>query len=235
MIVTLVTGLMASVAHVVTGPDHLAAVTPLAIEQRKKSWVIGLLWGLGHTLGMLLIGGLFLLFRELLPVEYVSRNSEFIIGLLLILIGGLAIGRTFIRHRHHVRAHPHVHTNPFVFAHIHKHDHAHRSDHKHTHHEVPRQQSALALGVGVVHGFAGFSHLFALLPSLAFPSLGETVLYLLTFAFGTILTMVLYSILMGLVAHRTFMSESPGFNRWLTYSGGFLAIAVGIWWLINPF
>jgi ABC-type nickel/cobalt efflux system permease component RcnA len=234
MIATLITGLMASIAHVVTGPDHLAAVTPLAIEQRKKSWVIGLLWGLGHTLGMLMIGGLFLLFRELLPVEFISRHSEFIIGLLLILIGGMAIGRTVIRHRHHVRAHPHVHTNPFVFAHIHKHDHAQRSDHKHTHPEGPKQLYLLALGVGIVHGFAGFSHLFALLPSLAFPSLAETVIYLLTFAFGTILAMVLYSIVLGSLAQRTFIAENPGFNRWLTYTGGFMAVAVGIWWLINP-
>lgn len=40
---TVLTGFIASVAHVVTGPDHLAAVTPLAIDTRKKSWVIDVL------------------------------------------------------------------------------------------------------------------------------------------------------------------------------------------------
>ena len=65
---TLLTGFIASVAHVVTGPDHLAAVTPLAIDSRKKSWTIGLSWGIGHTVGMILIGLLFILFKEFLPV-----------------------------------------------------------------------------------------------------------------------------------------------------------------------
>jgi len=63
---TILTGFIASVAHVVTGPDHLAAVTPLAIDSRKKSWIVGLSWGLGHTLGMLLIGLLFVLFNSTL-------------------------------------------------------------------------------------------------------------------------------------------------------------------------
>ncbi|MBK6962966.1 MAG: hypothetical protein IPH20_03270 [Bacteroidales bacterium] len=61
---TFLTGFIASIAHVVTGPDHLAAVTPLAIDSRKKSWIIGFSWGLGHTTGMLLIGLLFVLFKK---------------------------------------------------------------------------------------------------------------------------------------------------------------------------
>jgi len=78
-----ITGFIASMAHVVTGPDHLAAVTPLAIDSRKKSWIIGFSWGLGHTIGMLLIGGLFILFKEFLPVEAISKHSETVIGFLL--------------------------------------------------------------------------------------------------------------------------------------------------------
>ena len=81
------TGFVASVAHVVTGPDHLAAVTPLAIDSRKKSWMIGFSWGLGHTIGMLLIGFLFILFKQYLPIEAISKHSDTVIGVLLIGIG----------------------------------------------------------------------------------------------------------------------------------------------------
>ena len=84
---TFLTGFIASIAHVVTGPDHLAAVTPLAIDSRKKSWLIGFSWGLGHTLGMLFIGGLFILFKEYLPIEAISKYSDKVIGMLLIGIG----------------------------------------------------------------------------------------------------------------------------------------------------
>ena len=33
----LTAGILASVLHVITGPDHLAAVTPFAIEIKEKS------------------------------------------------------------------------------------------------------------------------------------------------------------------------------------------------------
>ena len=84
---TFLTGFIASVAHVATGPDHLAAVTPLAIDSRKKSWMIGFSWGFGHTVGMLLIGALFLVFKEFLPIEAISKHSDTAIGFLLIGIG----------------------------------------------------------------------------------------------------------------------------------------------------
>ena len=40
-------GIAASVLHVISGPDHLADFTPLAIETRRKVWKIGLFWVLG--------------------------------------------------------------------------------------------------------------------------------------------------------------------------------------------
>ena len=53
-------GIIAAMLHVIAGPDHLAAVTPFAIESKKKAWKVGLFWGVGHLLGMLFIGVLFL-------------------------------------------------------------------------------------------------------------------------------------------------------------------------------
>ncbi|MDO8898922.1 MAG: hypothetical protein Q7V19_14830, partial [Bacteroidales bacterium] len=86
-------GIFASVLHVVSGPDHLAAVTPLAIDNKLKAWIIGLGWGLGHTAGMLLIGVLFIFFKNVLPIEAISEYSEFAVGLILIAIGVWALWR----------------------------------------------------------------------------------------------------------------------------------------------
>ena len=36
----LTAGLIASILHVITGPDHLAAVMPFAVESKKKAWKI---------------------------------------------------------------------------------------------------------------------------------------------------------------------------------------------------
>jgi len=87
MFLTFLLGIVASATHVMTGPDHLAAVTPLAIENKKKSWIIGISWGIGHTIGLLLIGALFYLFREVFPVKIISEYSEIIVGIILIIIG----------------------------------------------------------------------------------------------------------------------------------------------------
>ena len=55
-------GLAAGLLHVFSGPDHLAAVAPLAADERSRpQWRAGLQWGLGHTVGVLLIAGLLLL------------------------------------------------------------------------------------------------------------------------------------------------------------------------------
>ena len=283
--ITFLTGFIARMAHVATGPDHLAAVTPLAIDSRKKSWIIGLLWGVGHTLGMLLIGLLFILFKELLPIESISKYSEMVIGFLLIGIGSWALIRMYLRHSHGYKPHGHFHTRPFLYAHIHKHDHPeppvvdhhphyehsripdpafpfHTHDHQHVHHHqhgrdghLPdagfvihdrhpadhghkvsvKQNGFSALMIGIIHGFAGFSHLFALLPSLALPTLTASFIYIVAFAAGTIITMIAFAFILGLVAFRSEVKQQQVFLKWFSISGAFLAIAIGVLWIVHPF
>ena len=97
---TLLLGIIASATHVITGPDHLAAVTPLAIENKKRSWIIGISWGIGHTTGLLLIGILFYLFRDFIPVKLISEYSEIIVGVILITIGLWAFYKLSNKHLH---------------------------------------------------------------------------------------------------------------------------------------
>ena len=239
---TFVTGFIASIAHVVTGPDHLAAVTPLAINSRKKSWMIGFSWGLGHTIGMLMIGILSIFFKQYLPVEAISKHSDTVIGILLIGIGIWAILRAYLHHSHGNHPHSHFHTRPFLYAHIHKHTHSadpdhtelSAGDHEHIHTGTVRQNAFTALFIGIIHGFAGFSHLFALLPSLALPTLMASVVYVAAFATGTILTMILFAFILGVVAFKAVVKDKQIFLKWFTLTGGFLAICIGILWIIHP-
>ena len=280
---TFLTGFIASIAHVATGPDHLAAVTPLAIDSRKKSWLVGFSWGLGHTIGMLLIGLLFVLFRDLLPVEAISRHSDTVIAFLLIGIGIWALIRMYRQHSHGYLPHAHFHTTPFLYAHIHKHTHleghsaGHNRDlppsqkqdhtsisqtqdgtqyhpdgrifykgavihnrrpvdanHGHKHLGKVRQNAFSAFLIGVIHGFAGFSHLFALLPSLALPTLMASVIYVVAFASGTILTMVFFALILGFIAHKSVVKDKQTFLKWFSVSGAILAIVIGLLWIIHP-
>jgi hypothetical protein len=80
-------GLAAGLLHVFSGPDHLAAVAPLAADGDRSPWRTGLQWGVGHTAGVLLIAALLLLLKEQLPLDAISAYSERIVGVSLITVG----------------------------------------------------------------------------------------------------------------------------------------------------
>src|SRR5262245_57439337 len=84
-------GFGAGLIHVLSGPDHLAAVAPLSVGRGRTGWRTGLNWGIGHSSGVLLIGLLALIFRELLPLESISSWAEKVVGLTLIGVGAWGI------------------------------------------------------------------------------------------------------------------------------------------------
>lgn len=234
-----ITGLTAAAAHVLSGPDHLAAVTPLAIESRRKAWSIGLAWGAGHTLGILLIGILFLLFREVIPVERISEHSELLVGIMLIFIGAWAISKVFVKERS--RRHSHLHTHAAgsdVYVHLHDHQHDNNSGHNtrkahsHDHARHHRQNLRASLGVGIFHGLAGVSHLLAILPTLALPTKLDAALYLIGFGVGTLAAMMLFATILGFVSGKTSMAGRAKTYNLLRIIGGAAAIVIGIWWIV---
>ncbi|HEX5661217.1 MAG TPA: hypothetical protein VFX59_28695 [Polyangiales bacterium] len=56
MMVAALYGAGSGALHAVTGPDHLLSLGPIALLQPKAPWRIGLLWGIGHGVGTLLLG-----------------------------------------------------------------------------------------------------------------------------------------------------------------------------------
>ena len=76
----------AGLLHVFSGPDHLAAVAPLAADRRRRNqWRTGLQWGVGHTAGVVLIAPAAAVVREQLPLDAISAYSERIVGVALIV------------------------------------------------------------------------------------------------------------------------------------------------------
>jgi hypothetical protein len=68
--------------------DHLAAVSTMATESRGlfASSLIGALWGLGHTLSLLVAGVQMLLFHFQIG-EHVAKALELCVGFMLIALG----------------------------------------------------------------------------------------------------------------------------------------------------
>jgi ABC-type nickel/cobalt efflux system permease component RcnA len=234
-----ITGLTAAAAHVLSGPDHLAAVTPMAIESRRKAWGIGLAWGAGHTLGILIIGILFLLFRDVIPVERISEHSELLVGIVLILIGAWAISKVFIKQQRRHHTHPHIHTaGSEIYVHLHDHRHNENIDHlagdahSHGHARLHRQNLKASLGVGIFHGLAGVSHLLAILPTLALPTKMDAALYLIGFGVGTLAAMMLFAAILGFASGKTSMLGRAKTYNTMRIAGGAVAILIGIWWIV---
>ena len=228
-------GLTAAIVHVLSGPDHLAAVTPIVFDTKKKQWQIGFFWGTGHVMGMLLIGVLFYWFKEYIPVEKISEYGEQLVGVILIGIGLWAFYR--IRHdkKHHV--HPHKHKeNDEEYVHIHSHEHSkekHPSEHTHLHKKTARQNNMMALFVGIIHGFAGISHFLLMLPVLGYESKFESVQYIVGFGAGIIAAMVIYTVLIGKLNTMERFSNSKKLLGNLRFYGGVAAVVVGLFWLVS--
>ncbi len=228
------TGIIASAFHVITGPDHLAAVAPLAIESKNKAWHIGFFWGVGHITGMLLIGLLFILLKELIPVEAISGHSEQLVGIVLILIGIWAIFKA-LRKNKHSHSHPHIHLDPKPQIHIHEHIHDTDHVHQHEHTKTYKQNNLTAFLIGTLHGFAGISHVILLLPTLAFPTIFDSVMYLVGFGIGTIAAMIAFALFLGLISLKSASHKKKNVFLGLRIGGGIFAIFIGIFWIIQTF
>ncbi len=225
MIAPLATGLVAGAVHVWSGPDHLVAIAPLSVRQPRRAWVPGVRWGIGHSAGVGIVGGLSLLLRDLLPVEQLSLWGELLVGVLLIGIGIWAFRKA--SRVHFPTAAPAHDGTPHV--HGHAHDSASSPERRTAHH-----QAHAALGIGILHGLAGSSHFLAVLPVLALPTRTQATGYLIAYAVGTIASMALFSWAMGWLG-TYFKASGPALYRGLMYGCAFAAIAVGIYWIITGF
>jgi len=227
------TGFAAGGVHVVSGPDHLAAVAPLAIDSRHKSWKAGLMWGVGHSVGAWTLAILAMIFREAIPVDLVSAWSERLVGVVLIGVGLWALRRAL---RGHLHTHVHTHDG---HAHVHAHFHAHGHSPEKTTSPSPKDiappghtHSHGALGIGTLHGLAGTSHLLGVLPALALPTRTDAAAYLVAFGLGSIVAMTTFASLCGVLATRG-AARSQSIYRGFTIGTSLVAIVLGVFWIYD--
>src|SRR5260370_9502808 len=73
-----------------TDPDHVIAVTTIVSRQRsiRHAALIGILWGLGHTITILAVGSAIILFGLVIPPR-LGLTMELPVCLIVILLGAL--------------------------------------------------------------------------------------------------------------------------------------------------
>jgi hypothetical protein len=221
MIVTL-TGFIAGLGHVLSGPDHLAALAPFTVDRPRSALRVGVQWAIGHSCGVGLIALGSLLLRGIIPVDVISSYSERLVGVLLIGIGLWGLRKAFATRIH---AHHHSHEGE-----DHMHIHVHRSGHQIS--ERPSHyHSHAALGIGTLHGLAGGSHLLGVLPALALPSHVAALSYLLAFGVGSLVGVGLFSSALGLFAGR-FGGTGASAYRYMMGACASAAVVIGAAWLV---
>ncbi len=213
------TGLIAGSIHVVAGPDHLAALAPIALTDRMRAARVGATWGLGHGLGVCALGGIGLAVRQVVDIKALSAGSEFLVGVMLVGIGIWAIRRSA---RISIHAHDHDHDGE---AHLHLHVHVDETDHTARH--VHAQHSHAAMGVGFLHGAAGTGHLFGVVPALAL-SAQDAAVYILAYLVAAVGSMALFGTLLGHIAAL----GGTAWMRRITLLSGVAALMVGVCWTL---
>jgi high-affinity nickel-transport protein len=221
-----------------TDPDHVVAVSTIVSRQGsiRSSATIGLLWGLGHTLTIFLVGSAIIIFGVVIPPR-LGLSMEFCVALMLILLGVLNLTGVMrwvterltpmkkvpetwkpAVSRYRVSEDPGK-TNQRVSGRI-------ELFFDRTIGKLGLYQTIRPLVVGLVHGLAGSAAVALLVLSTIKSPLWSTA-YLLVFGFGTMLGMMLMTAAISIPLVYT-GKKFFKINRHLTAISGFASMAFGI-------
>jgi len=227
MLSILTMGFLLGVQHAMEA-DHIAAVASISSGNSRFSIFLrhGLSWGVGHALALSAFAGCVVMLHGEVPAG-LSASMEFIVGLMLIILGAMVLWRLI---RQHVHFHVHRHMDEPV--HFHAHDHvsetrAHdKSRHQHGHAPGGVRRS---LFVGMMHGMAGSSALVSLAtPGQWAPGFG----FVLLFCMGSIAGMVMLPSVVALPLALT-GKILTGLNRGLQSVVGLASIVIGCIYSFN--
>jgi len=211
-------GLTLGVRHAFE-PDHLAAVSTLATEQKsaRAGLLLGAWWGLGHTLSLLAVGGSLALLEAKMP-ERLGLAFEVLVGVMVVGLGLRALKRAVAEGRRGVTT-THAH-----FGEVHT--HASPGDHLHLRGWTLATRPLL---VGLMHGLAGSGALTALVLA-ELPTAEARLGYIALFGLGSVAGMALLTGLAGLPLMR--VARAPRAAALLLGVAGVLSVGIGGFWAI---
>ena len=211
-------GLLVGARHAFE-PDHLAAVSTLVTGSRspRAAALLGLVWGLGHTLALLAVGIVLVLLDAALPAR-VGAAFELAVAAMLVVLGARAVYRGVTnqggrpaRHRHGPIEHVHAGAGQHV-------------------HVGARALAWRPLTVGIVHGLAGSGALTAL-AFAELPTSAARVVYMAVFGIGSVAGMAITTGLAGVALQH--VARGARAQRWLAVTTGLVSCCVGVIWAIG--
>jgi ABC-type nickel/cobalt efflux system permease component RcnA len=206
-----------------TDPDHVIAVSTIASRERSVSQgaLIGVLWGVGHTLTIFVVGSAIILFGLVIPPR-VGLSMEFSVALMLILLGVLNL--TGALRWLNSRFSPS--RNGPLPSELPTSGNAPEGALDRLLNRYGAYQVFRPLVIGLVHGLAGSAAVALLVLSTIHTPLWA-IAYLLVFGIGTIIGMMLMTSAMAIPVVYTGKHFST-VNRYLTPISGIVSTAFGL-------
>jgi high-affinity nickel-transport protein len=221
-----------------TDPDHVVAVSTIVSRQGsiRSSATIGLLWGLGHTLTIFLVGSAIIIFGVVIPPR-LGLSMEFCVALMLIMLGVLNLTglMRWITERLTPMKTVLPTSQPASSVYRIPEDSAETNQRvsgrvelffDRTIGKLGLYQTIRPLIVGLVHGLAGSAAIALLVLSTIKSPLWSTA-YLLVFGFGTMVGMMLMTAAISIPLVYT-GKKFFKINRHLTAISGLASMAFGI-------
>lgn len=195
------TSLLAGMRHA-TDPDHVVAVTTIVARERSvwRAARVGALWGLGHTLTILVVGVL-LVGLEFAITPRLGLSMEFAVAAMLVVLGALNLAGTRLPH-------------------------AHDADGAHVTPSNGRRTLPPFL-VGTIHGLAGSAAATLFVTSLI-PDPRWAIAVLVVFGVATILGMTIVTFLLALPSALA-PAALARMERGLRIASGLGSIVFGLW------
>ena len=212
-------------------PDHVSAVSVLAAENaiNKKKVTLKTVftasqWAFGHSVTLLLFGGIALLFRSVLLsfIEDISYFAELAVGPIMIWLGITAIRRN---HKlkdmmsDHKKIEEHEH-DPNNMIHL----------HGKSGEEIAMNPINRSFWIGMLHGLAGTGGALTSALVISASTITEAIWILVIESLGVIFAMAAYSYVLIFTMSR-FIERNMSIFKWLNASIGIISIIIGGIWM----
>ena len=90
------TALALGIVHVLTGPDHLSALSTLSVgKPLRTAFGLGVRWGCGHSFGLLIVAIIFFAVGQNVDLSRLSYWADLFVGIFMIILGAWYMLKAF--------------------------------------------------------------------------------------------------------------------------------------------
>jgi sulfite exporter TauE/SafE len=205
----LVIGFILGIKHAIE-PDHVIAVSTMVSNTNKllSSSIIGVFWGIGHTITLFIVGIVFIFMKKEIPSE-VALFLEFAVGVMLVYLGIKSY--VFAEKKH-------------IYSHKHRHD---GIIHKQTNSKLLYSKSTF---IGLVHGLSGSATMILLTMTSVKDPL-QASMYIIFFGLGTVIGMLLCTMLIGIPFALS--NDNKKINITLSKFAGIISSMYGVYYMYD--